>query len=245
MDDGKRPPLDEQKSLWEATVAVEGTTTGAGAVTGDSFIDSGLIGSGATSFVSMLAVLYPGEPTNVDSMDITAFNNVTGEVTLAKAYKGVAAAIPAGVPYKIVTFRFVPAEVAAIEAKLDVQKGATGVFYEQANVAVNITAIVASETDVFDLNAANTRYIVRSLRLKAVDPGANTISVRLRELINDVSTIVDTFTIDTTNFGTHHSLADMFGVPHLAGDDLQVTVQCSAGGPYAITGQYSYGKTNV
>jgi len=32
----------------------------------------------------------------------------------------------------------------------------------------------------------------------------------------------------------------MFGVPYLAGDQLQVTVQASAGGPYGITAQYSF-----
>ena len=119
MDYGKRPPLDEQKSLWEASLAREGVTTGAGAAAGDSFIDAGLAGAGANSFVSMLAILYPGDPQNVDSKDITGFDNGTGEVTLAGAYKGVAAAIPAGVPYKIVTFRFVPAEVAAIKVVVD------------------------------------------------------------------------------------------------------------------------------
>jgi hypothetical protein len=115
----KRPPLDEWLSLFQATIAAEGITTAPGAVTGDSIIDAGLAGVGANSFVSMLMVLYPGQPQLVDSQDITAFNNATGEVTLAGAYKGVAAAIPTGVPYKIVTFRFVPAEVAALRAVVD------------------------------------------------------------------------------------------------------------------------------
>ncbi len=292
----KRPPLREWLSLFQGTIAREGVTTGAGAGAGTSIIDAGLIGVGANSFVSMLMVVYPGDFTAVDSMDITAFNNVTGEITLNRAYKLVAAAIPAGIRYKIISFRFVPAEVAALTALVtalmadvgdptgetidnladrfgDIARsldlilgarwdaagdlgtdittilaaigGATGIFNEQADVAVTINAVNGGETDVFDLNAASTRYIVRSLRLKAVDPGANTIAVRLYELINDVSTLVDTFTITTDNFGTHTSLMDMFGVPHLAGDDLQVTVQASAGGPYAMTGQYSHGKTNV
>lgn len=119
------------------------------------------------------------------------------------------------------------------------------IIHEQADTPVNITAILASETDVLDLNVASTRYIVRNLRLKAVDPGVETITVRLRELINNVSTIVDTFTITTANFGTYHSLMDMFGLPHLAGDDIQVTVQASAAGPYTVTGQYSHAKTNA
>lgn len=325
----KRPPLREILSLFRSVVAREGITTAAGAATGDSIIDAGLIGFGANSFFTMLLVVFPGQESLVDSMDITAFNNATGEIDVSTAYKGVAAAIPVGTPYTIVTFRFVPAEVVALTAlvtalmadvgdasistlgsilgilgdpanslaamiaavqadvgdptgetinnvadrigdiarSLDLMLGArwdaagdlgtdivailaalvgaTSQFNEQADVPITINAVNGSETDVFDLNAASTRYIVRSLRLKAVDPGANTILVRLRELINDVSTVIDTFTIDTTNFGTHHSLMDMFGVPHLAGDDLQVTVQASAGGPYAMTGQYSHAKTNV
>ena len=114
MNYGKRPPLDEQKSLWEATLAAEGVTTSAGEGTGLSLIDAGLAGAGANSFISMMAVIYPGQPMLVDSKDITAFNNGTGEVTVASAFKG--GQVPTGVPYKIVTFRFVPAEVAALTA---------------------------------------------------------------------------------------------------------------------------------
>lgn len=237
---GRRPPRNEEKALFEASIAREGVTTGAGNVGGTSFLDAGLIGAGANSFVSMLAVIYPGQPTLVDSKDITAFNNATGEVTVAGAFKG--GQVPAGVSYKIVTFRFVPAEVAALAADIE---GATGIFHEQVDTAVNINAIAASETDVLNLVVANTRYIVRSLRLKCADPGANTVTVRLKELVNDVLTDVDTFDITNANFATYHSLMDMFGLPHLAGDELQVTVRASAGGPYAVTGQYSHAKTNV
>ncbi len=321
MTSGKRPPLSEQKSLWEATVAAEGVTSANGEGTGLSLIGAGLIGSGANSFVSMLAVVNTGAA-SVDSRDITAFNNVTGEVTVASTFKD--GQVLAGTHFKIVTFRFVPAEVAALEVlvndlladlgdasaatlgsilgilgdpaitlvaqlaviaadvgdptgetlaslaakwgdiarSLDLILGArwdaagdlgtdiatiiaglggAAVFNEQADVAVNITAINAGETDVFDLNVAATRYIVRSLRLQCADPGANTITVRLYELVNDVSIEVASFAITTANFGTYHSLMDMFGLPHLAGDDLQVTVRVSAGGPYAVTGQYSHG----
>ena len=133
------------------------------------------------------------------------------------------------------------AEIADLLADI---KGATGIFHEQTDTTVNITAIVASETDVLNLAVADTRYIVRSLRLKCADPGANTVTVRLYELVNDVLTVVGSFVIDTTNFGTYHSLMDMFGLPHLAGDNLKVTVQASAS-EYAVTGQYSHAKTNV
>ena len=113
-----RPPLDELLALFRATVAAEGITTGAGNVAGNTIIDAALAGVGADSFLSMLIILYPGDFNNVDSADITVFNNANGEITFNHPYKNVAAALPAGVPYKIVTFRFVPAEVAAIAAAL-------------------------------------------------------------------------------------------------------------------------------
>jgi len=124
-------------------------------------------------------------------------------------------------------------------------EGATGIFHEQADTAINITAVNTGETDVLHLSAADTRYIVRSLRLKCANPGANTVTVRLYELVNDGLTEVESFDIDATNFADYHSMMDMFGLPHLAGDELQVTVRASAGGPYAVTGQMSHGKTNV
>jgi len=40
-------------------------------------------------------------------------------------------------------------------------------------------------------------------------------------------------------------LMDMFGLPHLAGDSLKVTVQVSGGVGVVVTGQYSHAKTNV
>jgi len=123
--------------------------------------------------------------------------------------------------------------------------GAIGIFHEQADVAVNINAILAAETDVLNLAVANTRYIVRHLRLKCANPGANAVTVRLYELVNDVQIVVQSFLIGAVNFGLYFSLMDMFGLPHLAGDNLRVTVQASAGGPYAVTGQYSHAKTNV
>lgn len=116
MPGGQRPPLREQLALFHATIAAEGVTTGAGAGAGNSIIDAALIGAGATSFVGMLVVLYPGQLLLVESMSATAFNNATGEVTLSEAYKGVAAAIPAGIRYMIITLRSTPAAVAALQA---------------------------------------------------------------------------------------------------------------------------------
>jgi len=98
-------------------------------------------------------------------------------------------------------------------------------YQEQADTAVNITAIAGGETDVLNLAVANTRYIVRSLRLKCADPAANTVTVRLYELVNDVATVVHTYDITAANFGTYLSLMDLFGLSYLSGDNLRVTVQ--------------------
>ena len=120
---------------------------------------------------------------------------------------------------------------------------ASGVLQEQPRAVVNIDAVAAAETDILNLSAADTRYIVRHLRLKCANPGANTVTVWLYEMVNNVLIVVDTFDINAANFGTYHSLMDMFGLPCLAGDRLQITARASAGGPYAVTGQYSYAKT--
>ena len=244
-----RPPLDELLSLFRATIAAEGITTGAGTAAGDNFIDAALAGAGAGSFVSMLAVLYPGDPQKVDSKDITAFATGTGTITLAGAYKGVALAIPAGVPYKIVTFRFVTAEVAALVALVNALataiEGATGIFHEQEDAGFSLN-ITAAETFIVTLNAADTRYILRDLRIKSADPTvANTITVKLYTLINSIEVNVDSFIITNANFGTYFTLVDMFGVPHIAGDSIRVSLQGSAAGPYVVAGQFSVGKTNV
>jgi len=124
-------------------------------------------------------------------------------------------------------------------------EGPTGIFHEQADVKVSI-AVDNIGVDILDYNVANTRYIIRDMRLKlASDPGANTVTISLETLINDVPTVVDTFVIDTANWGTYHTLMDMFGVPHIAGDDIHIFATYSVAGPITLTGQYSYAKTNV
>jgi hypothetical protein len=117
-------------------------------------------------------------------------------------------------------------------------------------VAVNINAINASETNFLNLATAGSHYTVSDLILKSVDPGANTITVRLYKLVNGASTVVHSFTIVTgavaltrgvtVGFAWYCSLDDMFTRPELVGDNIKITVQASAGGPYAITGSYAY-----
>lgn len=92
-----------------ALIARVGVTTANGAAGGNSLIDAGLIGYGVNSFVSMTVLIYPGVPNLVDTIDITAFNNATGEVTFGRNYKG--GQVLAGTPYKILTFRPAIAEV--------------------------------------------------------------------------------------------------------------------------------------
>lgn len=115
---------------------------------------------------------------------------------------------------------------------------------------VNITAILANETDVLNLAAAaNTTYILNHLRLKSADPGANTVLVRLYEEVNGVLTNVDTFTIGTAGalneYTDYFNFMDMFSLAHCAGNNIKVTVQASGGGPYAVTAQYQYATATV
>ena len=119
-----------------------------------------------------------------------------------------------------------------------------GILHEQPDVPFSVNAALA-EVNIFDLSAVNTRYVVRSLRVKCVDPGLETVTVRLYELVNNVATLVDTFAITTANFATAHSLMDMWGLPQLAGDNLKVAVIATAVGPYACTGQYCIATAGV
>ena len=116
----------------------------------------------------------------------------------------------------------------------------TAIFKEQAAVPVNVNASNAGLTNVLLLNTAGTRYIVRSLRLKCVDPGAETVTVSLFELVNGALMVVDIFEITHLNFATYFSSMDMFGISHLASDQLRVTVTATAVGPYAVVGEYSH-----
>ena len=121
--------------------------------------------------------------------------------------------------------------------------GGNGVLKEQTAVPFTLDAIAGGETNVLNLAVANTRYVIRNLRLKSADPGANDVEVRLYELINGAPVNTVTFDVNTLNFVTYFSLMDMFGVAELAGDNIRITVQSSAGGPYAILGEYSFAKT--
>ena len=133
--------------------------------------------------------------------------------------------------------------IVSTNTMMGVYSGTTGGHMEMPDVPVTIDAISTGDTDVLYLHTADTRYLVRSLWLKCVDPGANTVTVTLKILINDIATVVDTFDITTANYTVYYKLPSLFEVEQLAGDDIQVYVRSSAG-TYAVTGQYSYAKTN-
>lgn len=122
--------------------------------------------------------------------------------------------------------------------------GATGVFFEQADVPFTLF-VTNVESDILDLSAASTRYILRDLILKCANPGAETVTITLYRLLDDVQTAVKTHEITASNYGQYFTLMDMFDLQHLAGDDLRISAVATAAGPYGLTGQYSYAKTNV
>jgi hypothetical protein len=120
------------------------------------------------------------------------------------------------------------------------------VWKQVDSVDKDITAILASETNVLLLGpAANTTYRLEHLRLKAADPGVNTVRVHLYEEVNGALTRVDTAYIDATNFADYFSLMDLFSLSQSVGNNIKVTVQTSAGGPYAVTANYSYATATV
>lgn len=132
----------------------------------------------------------------------------------------------------------------SLEALADSLASATGIFHEQADTAINTTTDDSEDT-LLSLATASTRYALRSLYLKFADPGANTITVRLKLLINDVSTTVKTCTVTTSNYTDYLSLMDMFGESQVFGDSIIITSQNSAAVAVAVTGQYSYAKNTL
>ena len=111
-----RPPPDEILSMYNAAIGIQGVTTDAGNAFGTSIIDAGLIGIGSNSFVDMLVILYPGQPRKVAAAIVSGFDNHTGELSFSPAYKGIAAPIPAGVPYTCVPGAGVAINAAALAA---------------------------------------------------------------------------------------------------------------------------------
>ncbi|GAJ15473.1 unnamed protein product, partial [marine sediment metagenome] len=80
------------------------------------------------------------------------------------------------------------------------------------------------------------------LRIKAqADPATNTMTVRLYEYFEGSLVEVDSFAIATGNWGTYHSLMDMFGVPEVHSDAIKVTCKMDAG-TLEVKATYSYAE---
>jgi hypothetical protein len=104
------------------------------------------------------------------------------------------------------------------------------------NNSVNVTPSV-----LINLDGADIQYELRNLRFKAPDPGANTITLTLYELINDTLTEVDTFDITTANYTVYYTLVSLFELDYVAGDRILIMMQTDADA-YTVTGQYTYWK---
>jgi hypothetical protein len=114
------------------------------------------------------------------------------------------------------------------------------VWNQQPDAPITFNATAAPAT-VLDLSTAGYSYMVNSLRIKVANPGAQTVTFSLCEVVNGVAeTVVDTFVVDSSNYTLYHSLTDMFSLSQWTGDDLKITAVASDAGPYACTGQYQY-----
>lgn len=210
-------------------VSYMGLTTGVGNVGGTTLVDAALVNF--PSFANLAVKLLDG-PSAGQVRFISTI--VAGTVTVTTAFTNAAGAaqqVAAGV-----RFALLPASTTV---------GVPGVLLGQASVPVSIDAIVGVETDFLNLAVANTVYLVQGLILRSVDPNPNAVWVYRRELINGGLTIIDVFIINGGNFAIEFSTMDMFGVPYLMGDRLQLSVLATGGGPYAVTGQYGLARMSV
>ena len=115
------------------------------------------------------------------------------------------------------------------------------VFREQPDVPISENATIGGTT-IVDLSTVSFRYVLRALTLKSADPGAETVTVTLIKLVNDIETTIDSFVIDTTNYQINHELIDMFGDEIIHGDLIKIICTSSVG-EIAMTGQYSHAQS--
>jgi hypothetical protein len=87
-------------------------------------------------------------------------------------------------------------------------------------------------------------YEIQKMRVKCNDPGADTVTIVLSELVNNVLTQVDSFVITHDNYDSYFSLMDMFGVNSLHGCSIVITAEASANN-YDIVCSYTLGYTRV
>ena len=131
------------------------------------------------------------------------------------------------------------ANVLAGETAILISAWRPNVWNQQVSVSISGNAVPGVLT-LLSLATAGYSYMLNNLRVKCVDPGADTVTIKLYELIAGLgSTLVDSFVIDTSNYTTYYSLMDMFGIANVAGESIIVTATASANS-YAITGRYQY-----
>jgi hypothetical protein len=164
-----RPPPDEIKSMFNAEIGIQGVTTSAGNTFGTSIIDTSLIGIGSNSFVDMMVILYPGQPRKVAAAIISGFDNTGGELTFSPAYKGIAAAIPAGVPYTCVPGAGVALNIAALAA-IQAKILSDGTPFAGANIDDKISSR-AAPGDAMDLVTDTINALLLAISTRAA-PGA-------------------------------------------------------------------------
>jgi len=118
--------------------------------------------------------------------------------------------------------------------------------YPKPEAPININAIVGAEIPVIAFNgvATDNRFTLNQLYLKSENPVADTILIRLYQLINNIPTIVRQFVITGGgggNWVNYLSLVDMFNLGALFGRYIIITAEViGVGGPYNILGQYQY-----
>lgn len=140
---------------------------------------------------------------------------------------------------------YFPGIEAAIFNMLTLATGPNGIFFQQDSVAINASATAASETAIIDLSTSSTLYQLNNLVIKSADPGTYAVNVKLYELVNDVLTETKLYPIQTNAYQTYFDLPTLYGLQQVSGSQLKVTIQATGGGPFAVTGQYQYAKTNV
>jgi hypothetical protein len=188
--------------------------------TASVIIDAAALTQGTTDWWKGALLLSINGDNSGQARPIVSFNTTTDAVTVSPPFL---AAPTAGDDFLVISGFKVPEWVPV------------------AATAINATAVVTTGVDLLDLVDTDNKetYRLNNLRIKCANPGADTITISLYELINDTPTVVDTFTVTTDNYTTYFSLFDMFGLTHVAGDDITVNATTSAGS-YAVTGNYQY-----
>lgn len=166
--------------LLRALIIAQGVTTANGNAPGTTLIDSALIG--ALGIVNTTILIFPGEPSRAQVRDSTAFNAVTGEITVSAAYS---AQVVAGTPYVILASPPTVAEVAAIAADLaalmadvgDASASALGSLYAiLGNPAQNFNTMVGYQGAT---SLAAKLTLARATNLDNLDAAISGVNTRL------------------------------------------------------------------